>query len=302
MAVRSRARLSPALLVIVTVSLAVGASASLVAGAATAPPFRPGPASEVLLSPAVVDVAFVAVALALLGVLVVWVARGHRPPGRLVLTGLVTVLVAVLLLVLLEAFGGGGGPFSLLPGNITGPSGGTPVANETGNRSGPVGSPVHFLGLTLPSWTWFAVLVVVVGVICVVVSVSAWARGSMREALPRRREPSEEDLEQIRSALGSAAHDLDAGGDYRTIVIRLYASILERIGPMVGDVTTATAEEIRERHLVRLGIRPDAAGDLTRLFEEARYSSHLIPKEHVDRARRAIRAAIDDLDRRGRPP
>jgi hypothetical protein len=81
------------------------------------------------------------------------------------------------------------------------------------------------------------------------------------------------------------------------VVIRLYATLLARVGPIVGGLDEQTPEEIRSFHLVQLGIRTPAATTLTRLFEEARYSSHPLGPEAAVLARQAIQEAREDLDR-----
>ena len=48
---------------------------------------------------------------------------------------------------------------------------------------------------------------------------------------------------------------------------------------------------------MRLGIRPEVATELTRLFEEARYSTHPLGPESADRAAEAMRRATADLER-----
>jgi len=70
---------------------------------------------------------------------------------------------------------------------------------------------------------------------------------------------------------------------------------------MVGSVDPETPEEIRSLHLVRLGISREASESLTRLFEEARYSTHPLGPEAAERATEVIRSAEADLSRAAVP-
>jgi hypothetical protein len=95
--------------------------------------------------------------------------------------------------------------------------------------------------------------------------------------------------------------ELGHGADAREVILALYATLLARLRPMVGGMDTSTPEEIRAVHLERLGARPEPARTLTRLFEEARYSAHPMGPESSRTAQEAVRAVLDDLDRRDLP-
>jgi len=70
---------------------------------------------------------------------------------------------------------------------------------------------------------------------------------------------------------------------------------MARLEPKEGIGTYQTPEEIRQAHLIPLGVRPEAAEHLTRLFEEACYSSHSMNAEALQVARESIRVAEYDL-------
>jgi hypothetical protein len=97
--------------------------------------------------------------------------------------------------------------------------------------------------------------------------------------------------------LAHARQELEGARDPRAAILALYATLLARVAPIVPDLDRSTAEEIRVHHLVRLGIRESAARTLTRIFEEARYSSHRLGPEQVTQATQAIRMAESDLAR-----
>jgi hypothetical protein len=100
---------------------------------------------------------------------------------------------------------------------------------------------------------------------------------------------------EMQVALREAAARLEREPHPREVVIGLYLRLLGEVSPQVGDVGPRTAGEIRDAHLVRLGVRKETADLLTRLFEEARYSSHVIDLDMTRRARDAIRLAEADL-------
>lgn len=281
------------LLAALLVALATGAAASLLIGAATAHGASVASAGEITLPSNLV--AYLVVALLVLIVAMFVYQRVTGPtlpvPGRVVVTALVVALLAVLFVVLFGLIVGGGPSSS---GGV--PSGGQPTG-PTGNVSGTNNTTVArgpaFVVPGLPSWLPFAILVggVVLVAVLVVPSVSDWLAD-------RRRVPPEAPAavaEELRTALTKAAAHLDGGEDPRVVIVRLYGELLVRLGPKVGSVDPATPEEIRLLHLLRLGIRPGAAAALTRLFEEARYSTHPMGTEAVDRARQALRDALEDL-------
>jgi hypothetical protein len=303
MRLRSRtARVSPAILVLVLAALAVGAAASLLASA----PRTSSPGStdyaELVFPTWEVETALVVLVFGGFALFLFFQFRsGTSPvPGRMAVTAVVAILVAVLLTIVVQhaAFpngasgggGGGGGSSSTTPPSNT--------TNATHNTTLIPGSGTFFwLGPSVPPYTLFAIVAVVAVVISVLVTSPIWRRAIADRLRSEPAVPSAASLAAIRVALTDATQALDAGADLRTIVIGLYAAILAKIGPTVGNVDGATPEEIRASHLVRLGIRPEAAEVLTRSFEEARYSSHLVTAAMVERVTIALREASADLDR-----
>ncbi|MGB6443294.1 MAG: DUF4129 domain-containing protein, partial [Thermoplasmata archaeon] len=151
----------------------------------------------------------------------------------------------------------------------------------------------------LPPWTFFAAVALVVIAVGAIAMPGLWAMSARRER--RRAAADGADALDVRRALGVAAQALEGGEGPRAVVIRLYTTLLHRVGSLVGSVEQVTPEEIRSLHLERLGIRASAATTLTRLFEEARYSSHPMGPAAAERATRAISEALEDLDRSSRP-
>ena len=288
-------RPSMILLVILALAFVIGAAASLVAGAAASPPFHSGTASEVIIPTWTLDVAFL-IGFGFVLALFVWVRASvsSAVPGKLVVTMLAVLLVGILFVVILQAFGSGAGGFTWnTSGNGTAPSNPNGTITPGGNLSGPGGllAPLH-----IPSWTLFVAVAVIALVVAAVAAPRAWRYLADRDpGRPKRPAPAE--LQEVRGALATAAQELGVGADPRTVIIALYATMLRRVGPIVGGVDTDTPEEIRALHLVRLGIRASAAETLTRLFEEARYSTRPMGPETAARAQEAIGEARADLDR-----
>jgi hypothetical protein len=300
--VRNRSgRVGPTVLVLVLAAFAVGAAASLLAGASTSSSPQNQHYAELIFPLWIIEAALVLFVFG--GVvlfLIVRFASGSAPlPSRMAVTAFVGILVAVLMLILIQNFAHSGALNGSGSGNGTS-SGSNPSNNSNGlsNGSGiPGGGSFFLLGPNSPPWGLFVVVAIVAVVVSVALTSPYWWRALGRRRVPEGAILSPDAVARVKVALEDATDALDAGGDLRTVVIRLYAAILARVGPVVGDVDGSTPEEIRAIHLVRLGIRPGAAEVLTRSFEEARYSSHLVSEEVVRRVTTALREATEDLDR-----
>ena len=174
------------------------------------------------------------------------------------------------------------------PGSTGGP--GTNLTNQT---VGP--SP---LGTTWPGiptvWLYVALAVVVLAVVLL-----ATPRLLRREEGPA---PEPDANGALRRSFRDALRGLEAGaaGDARRTVLILYGRLLERIAPRLDALEPATPREIEQACVERLGLGAAHARSLTRLFEEARYSSHPFTSTEVDVARAALSACLGDLDRRAR--
>jgi hypothetical protein len=167
----------------------------------------------------------------------------------------------------------------------------SPGGNLTNLNLTGAGDTVAFFGLTLPTWAAILILGGIVVVVGTVATIFVLRRSEQTLII---RAPS---VEGVRSELESAARALGTGtGDPRQILIELYGRLLHRLEPAVGDLATQTAEEIRTHYLIRLGVRPHTAEEITRLFERARYSSHPIGPSEVARARTVLSDAIKDLN------
>jgi hypothetical protein len=209
-------------------------------------------------------------------------------PFRIYATAVIVIVVLTIYAVAGRYIGGGAvTPLSPIgPGSnetSTG-SNSTPPLNATG--SGGVG-PV---ALSLPPWLLFA-LVATLALIGTAVAMRVLAK-----RIPSKGLSPVASVEQVRELLAQASASLETDEEPRAVLIRLYGTLLERLTPIVGDTDRQTAEEIRVGHLMRLGIRPDTAQEITHLFEEARYSPHPIGPGEVARAKSAIHRAVYELD------
>ena len=302
-AVGAAPRVSWVLLVVVVAALAVGAAATVLVNAAGASPPSSGPTSLIYLSPWEVTIASTALLVLFFGWTFVVMRIGRTSNStlnRMSITALMAILLAVIFLVVIHVFNFGGALFG--SGNSTGqpPPGSTPPPGSGGNGPTPGQGGVVTIP-NLPAWVPFVILA---GILLLVVLVAVpTARDLLEERRRGRGDASRaQHANDVRAALSQASADLDLGADPRETVLALYAGLLARLRPMAMEIDTSTPEEIRTGPLERLGVRPEAARTLTRLFEEARYSTHPMGAEAGNRARRAVRVALEDLDRSNRSP
>ena len=290
-------RTSPVLLCVVAIAVAVGAAANLVASArppvgvaATTAPSYSLPAwvwGVLLLSP------FAAVTAALVHQRLT--GGAFKFPGFAVAFALAILGVLVLFAILGSSLPAGG--LNLGSGSTHNPGGNsTGGGNQSGGGgggSGPLGLP-PVSSFHLPVGTYLVAAIVAALAIAGLAIPSAWGAFSRRRDRAGGNAPP---VEAVRSALEHAAAGITAGSSPRAVIERLYADLLVRVVQVAGDVSGRTPEEIRSDLLLPLGVRPPAATALTRLFEEARYSTHPMGSEAADRVRSAVGAAAADLMR-----
>ncbi len=183
--------------------------------------------------------------------------------------------------------GGGSGHGNGTNGTGSGKSGGGSGKNGTSLVPYPAKPPVE-------SWPLFlgVAAAILLGIFLVPRLLSHWAIARARAA--QAATPSGVRLQAAR-VLSQAAAELPKSTDPRSVIIQLYHQLLQRLEPRFLIPSHRTPEEIRSAHLVPLGVHPEAAGVLTRTFEEACYSSHPIGPEAIERARRSILIAEHDL-------
>lgn len=291
----SSPRSSPVLLCLIAVGLAAGAGAALVASAQA--PFHPGHDGG---TPYVVPEVVLGV-LAILPLSVGFgfliyrrVTRGGiRIPGPLI----AGVLVVLLLLTVFVYVGPHLNPGPTAGVGSTSPTNSTGTTNTSSGGGGSSGATPSWHVPSAPKWIPFVVVAVVALALAGILVPTMWSTVVARQ----RRGGGPRDLAAAKAnaqaALEGAVSALAAGEDPRAVIERLYVRLLDRVSAMAGDLSGRTPEEIRAETLLPLGVRPAAAAALTRLFEEARYSTHALGPEDAARVRAAVSAAANDLAR-----
>jgi hypothetical protein len=152
------------------------------------------------------------------------------------------------------------------------------------------GSAVHFPATVL----LYALLVVV---LLAAVAVSIWWARRLRPAIALRAdEVIAEDPEQLREAVESGRSALRTVDDARAAIIACYLAMettLAERGTARG--AAGTPGELLTRATEAGLVRGTAAGQLTALFYEARFSSHPLGHRQRDAAERALDELAADL-------
>lgn len=305
----------PMVAVLALAAVLVGAAAVLLVGTSGSQPSGAGGGSGGGASGATqltIDLPLFVWGLILLSPLIVFFAlliyRRITEGGRSQWSALlVLVIVGLLMLWLLYHGGGGNGNglvgFGVQSGNNE--SGSNLSNNTTSNGSGGGGSGANGttatpLTFSVPPYVYW------LAAIGLTVVVAALALPGVASRLLRGRDRSggggaggQGDRDAVASAMDQAASALEQGADPRETIVRLYLDLLRTMSPITGELSFETAEEIRRLHLGPLGVPPDVAEALTRLFEEARYSTHPLDASSVSRATEAIRRAEAALRGRG---
>jgi hypothetical protein len=298
MAIPRRGRLGfpPALLLFLVASIAFGAAAAFLA--APIVPFHSGGASSgPFISAELLGILLLGVIASVAVFLLIY--RLTQPsavvPARVVAVYLVALLLLTGFAILFKELDTGSATPTTHPtpgGNQTGPANGTGKGNSSGNGT----TAATSMPIPLPPWAFLLIPIVVVILLLALVVPFLLAR---RELWGGSLEvPSTRDA--FRRTLHSALEELESASasDARALIIACYARLLEHVERMAGTLEAQTPSEIYRDHLVRLGVRHGTAERLTRLFEEARYSSHPFGVEEGNEARRVFHEALTDLDRR----
>lgn len=131
-------------------------------------------------------------------------------------------------------------------------------------------------------WLYVAI-VVAFGVIFILAIYEFSRRTGMELELD---EAMRRELEDI---VEDALDRYSAGGDIRSIIIATYLRIVELIRKRgVKEDPNETVREYRRRVVSLLPLPKDYMDSITHLFEEARYSDHVLGQEHIDMAVEAL--------------
>jgi hypothetical protein len=294
--------LSPFAYVAVVLALIIGVVAALLVGGSPSPPAAHAGELTINLPTTVWGLLYLSPLLVGFSVLLARRALGGswKFSRRVLLQLAIAAAVALLFVFIFSQINSTNGTVSFTQtpatNNTTAPPGQNhsvppqPRSNSTGYGSAPT--------LAIPGWA----LLAVAGGVTAFVAVLA-VPGVLSVLLARRRSgpgggsPSAADLAEAQYAVAEASDALGRGEDPRATIIRLYLRLLQRFGPRLGDLHHLTAEEIRILVLAPLRIQGSPAEALTRLFEEARYSTHPMGTEAADRCREALASVESDLAR-----
>ncbi|MCI4326637.1 MAG: DUF4129 domain-containing protein [Thermoplasmata archaeon] len=292
--------LSPVAIAVVLAAVFFGVAAALLSGAPPTPTQLPPSHGTFIDYGDLVIVSWL-----IIGAVAAWIVyrvvlRVRNPSGG-ALNSFVVVWFVVLLLVLgfivaVHFFGPAApaqnGTGLNRTGNSTAPPGGTPV-NTTPNGS--VGN--FTLGShTFPGWSAY---VLVLGVAAVSAIVALQVARSLGARSRSEREGLADPTEVARAAIVETLAKLEAdpNADPRALVVALYARLLATVDAQLIETSARTAREIETVAVQRWKLPPEAARDLTRLFEEARYSPHRIGRVETERARAALQKILEIIDR-----
>jgi uncharacterized protein DUF4129 len=292
-------RIAPISLIVVVAAVLLGVAAALLSGAPPTPStFQSTPGAFVQYSDLVIF-GYVVIGGVVLWVVYRLIQRIRDPSGGQFVSRVASAWALVLALCLV---------FLVAARLVAHPSPGSsqrPMGNNTTVTHPPpppVGTPGNFsLGpINAPGWEAYLgliVLAVIVG--AVAIPVSGYYLARRREAKEESPGPSASERSRAEIAATLATLEADPKADPRALIVALYGRLLSSVEDGVGGVEARTAREIEVAAVTTLGLPKEAARELTRLFEEARYSSHPITPADVDRARAALRRILDRIDAAG---
>ncbi|NYT12125.1 MAG: DUF4129 domain-containing protein [Methanomassiliicoccales archaeon] len=172
---------------------------------------------------------------------------------------------------------------------LTGDSGGG-AGSDDGEGGGGAGEIIPGTGGGGPeSYLIFIITAVIIGVVLFIV---------VRELRSRRpRPPTMTSDNEMKVIIERAVDSLEAGGDPRTVVYRSYmnmCNLLERRG--LTDISYLTPGEFASIAVGEFHLPHQQVEELTQLFEEARYSDHLVGEGMKERSIRCLRAIKISLE------
>ena len=288
------------LLLGLAVAVLVGVAALLLSGSSSSS--GPGPAGQIVINlpPSVWGLLFLSPLIAgFAGILIQRVREGGvRPAARLLVLFVVALLLASVFVYVFAGTGGNdSGTVTVSPKGSPPPPPGNGSHNGSGGSGGSGTSATPALSITISPWVLLAIVLGVGGCVGALAAPGVLARVVDRPARSGRGPPATEAREELHAALAEAGSALGRGDDPRATIVRLYVRLLAEIAPRIGEVEVLTAQEIHGRVLAVLGVSAPASAALTRLFEEARYSSHPVGPEDAGRCLAAIEQVERDLAR-----
>jgi flagellar basal body-associated protein FliL len=158
--------------------------------------------------------------------------------------------------------------------------------NAQTNSTFPTDQPTRDLPLAFP------LIIVIIAVASIVV---VW-RFLRRSEAPRVNMANQAKDEEAKAVLDAAVRSLYAGEDPRSTIIRTYQRmcLLVQVGKL-DDEPYLTPREFADRAVGALGWKRAPLEDLTELFEEARYSAHVLGEAEKERAIAAFERVREGL-------
>ncbi len=266
----------------------------------------------------VVDIALLAISVAIIGVAIVVRLRNRparrpapgqlpespgtmgRPTWRFALVALALAigwLLLVMLLMRLGAYGPGDQPPSGSP-TITHPGGAPATPNPVPRRPTSPDQPgTNIVGYFVPPMLILMVLIVVGTIIFSHRqrrAAIAWAAGG---ELPEAQAPAHATESLARAAEVGLAEIGDLTREPREAIIACYAAMERELTHVPGAVPQDcdTPSEVLARAVDRDALHADSAAQLVELFEEARFSPHVMTERHRDVAVDALRLVLAEL-------
>lgn len=285
-------RVSKTVLLFLTMALGLGAIGALLAAPTLpVPPIwypgsRPTPASLI----GTLGVILAMVALSPFAYLIYQRIRNRSLPVPQIFT---TVFLVILLLLVgfvgvLHFFQPHTSPLVGTGANGTGPPPGGGTTSANGTSSGGSGPSIPGIP-ALPYWLLFVAVALAVLLFVGIAGPRLFARA--REAEESRPDaPIREELE-----LALRRMDSEPSTDPREIIRAMYARLLLHLYRVHGDTESLTPREISAVLQEEFHVRARGARELTRIFEQARYSTALLSSGSTEAMRRSLQEALEDL-------
>jgi hypothetical protein len=172
-----------------------------------------------------------------------------------------------------------------------------PRPGATPTHQPPVKAPTPLFHIPVAVLLYALLVLVLLAAIAVSIW---WARRLRPPVGPREDALIVEDSEDLREAVESGRSALRTVDDARAAIIACYVAMERSLAAAGADHEAAdTPDEFLARAVASGLVRGTAAGELTGLFYEARFSAHELTAAQRDAAREALEQLATDL--RGSP-
>jgi hypothetical protein len=224
-----------------------------------------------------------------------------RPTWRFSLIALGMIIAWLVLVVLLTRVGGLGPveqPVSDAPPALETPDQATPTTAAPEPQEDPPPEPgTNVIGYLIPP------MLILMALIVVGTAIASRRQQSARRPYSIANDPGQASAPAAASESLARAAELglaeigDLSREPREAIIACYAA-MERELTHIPDAVPQdcdTPTEVLARAVEHHALRPDSATQLVELFEEARFSPHVMNEGHRDAAVRALQLVLDDV-------